>query len=87
MRSMERLTILWPKLDGYDQDGLRDFFARFTRSWVNYSENMSRQEKDQLLQNLDAELTRRVNALEDLYQDVEPSPSSPPMPGLPTSTS
>ena len=63
MRSIERLTILWPKLDGYDQDGLRDFFARFTRSWVNYSENMSRQEKDQLLQNLDAELTRRVNAL------------------------
>lgn len=83
MRSLERLTKLWPKLDGYHQDGMRDFFARWTHSWVTYSGTMSEQDKDKLLQGLDAELTRRVDALEDLYQDAESSPSAPPMPELP----
>ncbi len=83
MQSLVRLTKLWPKLDGYDQDSLRDFFSRWAYSWVNFSESMSRQDKDKLLQGLDEELTRRVNALEDLYQDAEPSPSAPPMPTIP----
>ncbi len=83
MQSLERMTKLWPKLDGAHQDGLRDFFGRWTHSWVNFSGTMSRQDKDKLLASLDEELTRRVDALEDLYQDAESSPSAPPMPELP----
>ncbi len=83
MKLMQRLALLWPKLDGYHHDELRDFFERWTYSWENYSESMSRQAKDKVLQGLDEELTRRLNSLEDLYQDAVPSPSAPPMPELP----
>lgn len=70
MRSLLQLQAVWPMLDEYHREGLRDFFARWTHSWVTYSKTMSQQDKDQLLSSLDQELSRRLEAMKVVYPEA-----------------
>jgi hypothetical protein len=75
--TLARLALLWPRMDEISQDSLRDYFARLTNSWVTYSPTMTPEQKQELMRNVHAELTRRANALELMYPADESSPSGP----------
>ena len=85
MKSLQRLAAIWPKLDEYDQDSIRDFFHRWTYSWETYHEGFTKEQRAQLLSNMDKELNRRMDAAETMYRDDESSTSAPPVPTLPAS--
>lgn len=76
MNSMQEIAKLWPVLDEYHREGLRDFFARWTSSWVNFSGTMGPTQKQEQLRLLDQELLRRALALQDVYGASSPSDNS-----------
>lgn len=78
--SLARLTRLWPSLDSISQDSLMDYFERLRHSWVTYSESLTEAQKHELMVNVAAELERRANGLEKMYEGAgsceSPSPPS-----------
>ena len=76
MNSLVELTKVWPVLDEYDKEILRDFMARWTHSFANFSATMSKEQKADLFVKLDEELNRRVTGLKKMYA-AELSQSSP----------
>lgn len=71
MQSLLDLLEMWPTLDEYHREGLRDFFARWTHSWANFSETLPTKDKEALLSQLDQEVSRRVAALKKVYQEEQ----------------
>ena len=67
--ALGRLARLWPRMDSFSQEGLRDYLIRLTESWVTYCDVMTEEQKQELMVNVAAELERRANGLEELYRD------------------
>lgn len=44
-QALAELRDLWPRLDPYLQEGFKDFFNRWTHSWVNYFPALSKPEQ------------------------------------------
>ena len=90
MKSLVELSAIWPALDEYHRGELRDFFQRWTHSWVNFSETMTKEEQKAKLSQLDQELSKRIMGLRRLFraelENLKESPSSSDSQSLPELT-
>ena len=82
MNSLLELQKIWPVLDDYHKNELRDFLTRWTHSWVNFSQTMTEEQRRARISQLDRELLSRVTGLQDLFSQELAAESSP----LPDST-
>lgn len=70
MQSLLRLKRMWPMMDQFTQDSLRDFLQMWQSSWVACARTMSEEQRVELLQRLDEELRCRADAMEGILQDL-----------------
>ena len=77
MNSLLELQKIWPVLDEYHKTELKDFLARWTHSWVNFSSTLTEDQQQAKLSQLDRELSSRVAGLQSLFSQELAAGSSP----------